>query len=109
MKNSTSKASSGARRAENHRQAGLLAHRARRWDEAVQEFERATELAPQDALMWMNLARSRMAQGQPVPALAAARRACELDRGSAIACRMAVDSYREGRTVRWDSQREEIV
>ena len=41
MKNSTSHASSGARRAESHRQAGLLAHRARRWDEAVREFERA--------------------------------------------------------------------
>jgi len=91
MKNSTPNARSGARRAESHRQAGLLAHRARRWDVAVQEFERATELAPQDALMWMNLARSRMAQGQPVPALAAARRACELDQGSAVACRMAAE------------------
>ncbi len=28
---------------------------------------------------------------------------------SAIACQMAVRSYREGRTVRWDKQREEIV
>jgi len=26
-----------------------------------------------------------------------------------IACRMAVESYRQGRTVRWDAQREEIV
>jgi predicted O-linked N-acetylglucosamine transferase (SPINDLY family) len=91
MKNSTSHASSGARRAESHRQAGLLAHRARRWDEAVREFERATELAPQDALMWMNLARSRMARGQATPALDAARRACELDRSSAVACRMAAE------------------
>jgi len=91
MKNSTSKASSGACRAEGHRQAGLLAHRARRWDEAVQEFERATELAPQDALMWMNLARSRMAHGQATTALDAARRACELDRSSAVACRMAAE------------------
>ncbi len=28
---------------------------------------------------------------------------------SAIACQMAVASYRQGRTVRWDKQREEIV
>jgi predicted dehydrogenase len=28
---------------------------------------------------------------------------------TAIACRMAVDSYRLGRTVRWDAAREEIV
>jgi predicted dehydrogenase len=28
---------------------------------------------------------------------------------TAIACRMAVDSYRQGRTVRWDAAREEIV
>jgi predicted dehydrogenase len=26
-----------------------------------------------------------------------------------IACRMAVESYRQGRTVRWDAQREEII
>ena len=26
-----------------------------------------------------------------------------------IACRMAVDSYRQGRTLRWDAAREEIV
>ena len=33
----------------------------------------------------------------------------ELGYRVAIACRMAIDSYREGRTVRWDPQREEIV
>ena len=33
----------------------------------------------------------------------------ELGYRVAIACRMAVDSYLEGRTVRWDGQREEIV
>lgn len=91
MKNSTSFESSSARRAEKHRQAGVLAHRARRWDAAVQEFERATELAPSDALMWINLARSRMALAQHVPALEAAQRACELDRTSAVACRIAAE------------------
>jgi len=36
---------------------------------------------------------------------------CPLDLGfrSAIACRMAVESYRQGRTVRWDEHKEEIV
>ena len=91
MKNSTSFESHSARRAESHRQAGVLAHRAQRWDTAVQEFERATELAPRDALMWINLARSRMALGRHVPALEAAQRACELDPGSAVACRIAAE------------------
>ena len=33
----------------------------------------------------------------------------ELGLSSAIACRMAISSFRQGRTVRWDSEREEIV
>ena len=33
----------------------------------------------------------------------------ELGYRVSIACRMAVDSYRTGRTLRWDAQREEIV
>jgi len=33
----------------------------------------------------------------------------ELGFRSAVACRMAVDSYRQGRTVSWDEQKEEIV
>jgi predicted dehydrogenase len=36
---------------------------------------------------------------------------CPFETGfrTAIACRMAVDSYRQGRTVRWDAAREELV
>ncbi len=36
---------------------------------------------------------------------------CPFDLGfrSAIACRMAVESYRQNRTVRWDAEKEEIV
>jgi len=36
---------------------------------------------------------------------------CPLELGfrSAIACRMAIDSYRQSRTVRWDERKEEIV
>src|SRR5579862_1646963 len=84
-------ASARAQRAEAHRQAGLHAQRARRWDAAAQEFERATELTPADALMWMNLSRSRMQLGLHVQALDAAQRAFELDRGSPVACRMAAE------------------
>jgi predicted O-linked N-acetylglucosamine transferase (SPINDLY family) len=91
MKNLSSQAGRPAQRAEAHRQAGLLAHHAHRWSAAVQEFERATELVPADALMWLNLARSRMALGQHALALAAAKRACELDRTSPLACRMAAE------------------
>ena len=83
--------STSARRAEQHRQAGLHAQRAQRWDAAVREFEQATDLAPADALMWANLARSRMSLGQHVAALAAALRAFELDRSSAVACRIAAE------------------
>ena len=95
MKNFTSSTpdygSNRARRAEAHRQAGLHAQRSRRWDTAVHEFERATVLSPADALMWINLARSRMALAQHVGALEAAQRACELDRTSTIACRIAAE------------------
>jgi hypothetical protein len=37
--------------------------------------------------------------------------ACPFEIGfrSAIACQMAITSYRKGRTVRWDTQHEEIV
>jgi hypothetical protein len=33
----------------------------------------------------------------------------ELGYRSAIACQMAIRSYREGRTVKWDEKREEII
>ena len=92
MKNFSSPGpNASARRAEAHRQAGLHAQRAQRWDTAAQEFERATDLTPADSLMWINLARSRMALGQHLSALEAAQRACELDRSSAVACRIAAE------------------
>ena len=36
---------------------------------------------------------------------------CPFDVGFrvAVACRMAVDSYRQGRTLKWDAAKEEIV
>ena len=80
-----------ARRAEAHRQAGLHAQRAQRWDMAVQEFEHATDLAPADSLMWINLARARMGTGAYATALEAALRACALDPRSVVACRIAAE------------------
>jgi predicted O-linked N-acetylglucosamine transferase (SPINDLY family) len=83
--------SAGARRAESHRQAGLKAQRTQAWALAEREFQRAAELAPEDALMWLNLARSRLQLGRSVPGLEAARRAFELDRADPVACRLAAD------------------
>ena len=87
----TSQGSSNARRAEAHRQAGLHAQRARRWSAAAQEFERATDLTPDDWLMWVNLARSRMELGQHVAALEAAERSFALNAANPVACRMAAE------------------
>ncbi|MEP6506397.1 MAG: hypothetical protein ABJD97_23880, partial [Betaproteobacteria bacterium] len=96
MKNFTSHGAQSSvpasvRRAEAHRQAGLHAQRGQHWDTATREFEHATALAPTDALMWVNLARSRMALGHHVAALDAALRSFELDRSSAVACRIAAE------------------
>src|SRR4051812_8801416 len=92
MKNFSSPgADASARRAEAHRQAGLHAQRAQRWEAAVHEFERATDLAPADSLMWMNLARARTRNGEYATALEAALRACEVDAASPVACRIAAE------------------
>src|SRR4051812_31217826 len=93
MKNSTPSKSVGTvqRRAEAHRQAGLHAARAKRWDAAAVEFERATGFAPSDGLMWLNLARSRMQLGRLEGAIEAAQRAFALDRTSSLACRLAAE------------------
>ena len=80
-----------ARQAEAHRQAGLNAQRARRWDAASHEFERAAHLTPDDWLMWVNLARARMELGQHTEALAAAERSFELNRANPVACRIAAE------------------
>jgi predicted O-linked N-acetylglucosamine transferase (SPINDLY family) len=80
-----------ARRAEAHRQAGLRLLRDKKWETAHAEFERAVGLAPSDALMWLNLARTRMHLDQLESASLAARRACELEPANAIASRMAAE------------------
>jgi predicted O-linked N-acetylglucosamine transferase (SPINDLY family) len=96
MKNFSSANASGAisanaHRAEAHRQAGVLEQRARRWHTAAREFERATDLAPDDWLMWVNLARSRMELGQHLGALEAAERSFTLNDANPVACRIAAE------------------
>src|SRR4051794_39780102 len=96
MKNFSSRpgqgaAAASAHRAEAHRQAGLHAQRSQRWDAAARGVGRATDPAPADALMWVNLARSLMQLGRHVAALDAALRSFALDPASAVACRMAAE------------------
>ncbi|MDB5725771.1 MAG: hypothetical protein JWQ16_2525, partial [Novosphingobium sp.] len=79
-----------SRRAEAHRVAGVHAQRAQKWDTATREFERATELAPTDSLMWLNLARARVRGGQIESAENAARQAFDID-PSPVACRIVAD------------------
>ena len=78
-------------RAEQHRQAGLKALQASQWAAAVTEFERATRLAPQDALMRLNLARAHARAGQSGLAIEAAREAFRLDPSSPLACRVLAE------------------
>jgi predicted O-linked N-acetylglucosamine transferase (SPINDLY family) len=79
-------------RAEHHRQAGLKALRARHWPEAIEAFEHAAQLAPQDSLMWLNLSRAQLgAGGQLAAATASARRAFDTDRASPLSCRLLAD------------------
>jgi predicted O-linked N-acetylglucosamine transferase (SPINDLY family) len=78
-------------RAEQHRQAGLKALQASQWTAAVAEFERATRLAPQDALMRLNLARAHARAGHSGPAIEAAREALRIDPASPLACRVLVE------------------
>jgi predicted O-linked N-acetylglucosamine transferase (SPINDLY family) len=78
-------------RAEQHRQAGLKALQTSQWAAAVAEFQRATRLAPQDALMHLNLARAHARAGQSGPAIDAAREALRLDPASLLACRVLAE------------------
>jgi len=78
-------------RAEQHRQAGLKALQASQWAAAVAEFERAARLAPQDALMRLNLARAHARAGQSGPAIESAREALRLDPASPLACRVLAE------------------
>ena len=78
--------------AERHRKAGHRALQARQLSTAVAEFEHAARLAPQDALMWMNLSRAQGAAGELTAAIASARCAFAAEPSNALACRMLADA-----------------
>jgi predicted O-linked N-acetylglucosamine transferase (SPINDLY family) len=80
-----------ARRAEAHRHAGMRLLKDRKWDSAHVEFERAVSLAPGDALMWLNLSRTRMRLEQLEGARDAARAAFDLEGGNILACRLLAE------------------
>jgi predicted O-linked N-acetylglucosamine transferase (SPINDLY family) len=93
MKNfQSSKVASGtARRAESHRQTAMRLQGENRWDKACAEFEHATRLVPNDALVWLQLARARNSLGDVKAAAEAAHRAFKLEPANPIACRLAAD------------------
>lgn len=77
--------------AQAHWRAGQQAAKAAQWAGAVREFERAAALAPHDGLYWLNLARAQHRLGRWPEAAESARRAFELDRASAPACRLLAE------------------
>lgn len=87
-------------RAEAHRQAGLKAMQARAWVQARSEFERAAQLAPQDGLMWMNLARAQLQTNDLGPATDAAQQALKVNPRDPLACRLVAECL--GRTHRFE-------
>ena len=78
-------------RARKHWQSGVALAKARRWPEAVTAFERASSLAPTDALVWINLARAQWRSHQIEAAIASASRAFDLDTASPMACQLLAD------------------
>ncbi len=78
-------------RAHKHWQTGVAHLQARRWAQAQTEFERATALAPGDAVYWLNLARAQLRMNRVEAAGESARRSFELDPASPLACRVLAD------------------
>lgn len=78
-------------RALKHRQAGIAHAQARRWAEAAGEFQRGVAISPNDALMWLNLARAQSKLNRSDSAIASAQRAFALDPASPLACRLLAE------------------
>lgn len=69
-----------------------MAHaQARRWPAAAQSFARCSELSPDDALVWLNLARAQSRIDRLDDAIVSATRAFELNPASPLACRLLAD------------------
>jgi tetratricopeptide (TPR) repeat protein len=62
-----------------HAQAGVAAQKAGHMDEAIQEFKKVTELAPQLAAAFVNLGAAYMQTGQYTQAIEPLKRALELN------------------------------
>jgi predicted O-linked N-acetylglucosamine transferase (SPINDLY family) len=74
-----------------HWQQGVALLRSQRWPQAAQAFGRATRAAPSDSLYWTNLAHAQRHAGLLARAVAAAKRAVQLDAGNHIALRLLGD------------------
>ncbi len=71
--------------AHKHWHAGQRADQRGDWQTALREYQRATQLAPRDALYWLSLATTQLQLGSPQQAQAAAERALDLEPGNEIA------------------------
>ena len=74
-----------------HWQQGMELAADRRWPEAARAFGRATRAAPGDALYWLNLAHAQRHTGALKRAVAAARRALQVNPREALALRVLGD------------------
>ena len=90
----------GARR---HWQEGVQALRAGQWQAAAEAFADGLRETPDDALMWLNLARARLSAGTLGPAADAARRARDLQPDNPLCVRMLAECLSQ------QSRREEAA
>ncbi len=68
-------------RARQHWEAGRQADKRRRWDTALREYEKATQLAPRESLYWISLANASLQQNQLSQAEHAARQGLQQEPG----------------------------
>ena len=81
-------------------QRGLAAYREGRWGPAAEAFDKATQVAPDDARAWHHLATACLKDPRRRRhAVAAARKACRLEPMNATYCKLAATIFdREGLT-----------
>ncbi|MDE2371895.1 MAG: tetratricopeptide repeat protein [Burkholderiales bacterium] len=74
---------------QHHWSQGVALADAERWGDAARAFARATRVAPNDAVYWLNLANALRRSGRLTRAVAMARRCLRVNPGDAIALRVA--------------------
>ena len=84
-------ASRSPQRIRKHWQAGLAHAAAQCWPAAAAAFAQASSLAPDDAAVWLQLAKTCHRAGRTQEAIDAASRAAALDNTSPEACRLLAD------------------